>query len=162
MWRLLRYAFLVLALPSGNVCAETTLAHWPLKQIFGKDAAILSLGSQSVAEVCPDDSCFRFVIKGDKALDVVHDFAYLYLWLVESFDLANRQDTNAQRFVMAILNKRKGNCSGQDEDAIARCTLARLAVAYKIIGLEKKFENGWNQTRPLDISMRFKQTGVVQ
>jgi hypothetical protein len=161
---LFSYAYLMLALVLLGGCdkAQVAAPNWPLKHVFGKDAAILNLGDQAVAEICPDNNCFRFVMNGDKSLDVVHDFAYLYLWQVESFDLATRQDAKGERFVGAILNKRKGNCSGADEDAIARCTLARMWASYKITGMERKFENGWNQTRPLDIAARLKQAGIIQ
>lgn len=146
----------------NSALAQTTAPHWPLKQIFGKDAAILQLSSQSLAEICPDNGCFRFVIQDDRSIDVVHDFAFLYLWQVESFDLAPRQDAQGQRFAVAILKQRKGNCSGADEDAIARCALARMWTSYKITGLQRKFENGWNRTLPLDIAARLKQTGILK
>ena len=135
---------------------------WPLKQVFVKNAAVLKMNGQAVAEVCPDNGCFSFVMQDEKSLDVVHDFAYLYLWLVETFDLEARQDAKGQRFIPAILNKRKGNCTGEDEYAIARCTLALLWKTHKITGSEKKFEDGWNQTHPLDIAARLKQVGIIQ
>ncbi len=158
------YAFLLLALVLFGGCdkAQVTAPNWPLKQVFGKDAAILSMGDQAVAEICPDNNCFSFMSKDKQAIDVVHDFAYLYLWQVESFDLATRKDAKGERFVVAILNQRKGNCSGADEDAIARCTLARMWASYKITGMERKFENGWNRTVPLDIAARLKQAGIIQ
>ena len=136
--------------------------NWPLKQVFTKDAAVLKMNGQAVAEVCPDNGCFRFVMQDEKSLDVVHDFTYLYLWVVETLDLEARRDAKGQRFIPAILNKRKGNCTGEDEYAIARCTLALMWKSHKIVGLEKKFEDGWNRTLPLDIAARLKQVGVIQ
>ncbi len=154
------FAFLLMMV-GGCKQELATSPLWPLKQVFGKDAAILVVGNQSVAEICPDNNCFRFVIEDDHSLDVVHDFTYLYMWQVESFDLATRQDAKGQRFAGTILSKRKGNCSDTDEDALARCTLARMWTAYKIAGLERKFENGWNRTFPIDIAARLKQVGIL-
>ena len=164
MRRSLRYVLFALMLSMGSGCnpQQSTSALWPLKQVYGKDAAILNLGNQSMAEICPDNNCFRFVIEDDRSLDVVHDFAFLYLWQVESFDLATQQDVKGHNFALAILNKRKGSCSDVDEDAVARCALAKMWSAYKITALERKFENGWNQTRRLDLTVRLQQAGILK
>jgi hypothetical protein len=153
--------FLLLSMALGSAYAQSTSPHWPLKQIFKNDAAILALSREAVAEVCPDDNCVRFVIKDPQAIDVVHDFAFLYLWLVESYNLAPRKDAKGERFVVAILNKRKGNCSGADEDAIGRCALAHIAATYQITGIETKFEDGWRRTTGFDLAARLKQAGIT-
>ena len=155
-------AFLALALQGCNSGDQAPAQNWPLKQVFDKNASIINLGKQSVAEVCPDNDCFTFAIPDEKALDVAHDFAYLYLWVVESFDLAERKDAKGQRFVPAILSKRKGNCAGVDEFAIASCTVVQMYTTYKVSGSERKFEDGWNRTKRLDIAARFKQVGIVK
>lgn len=154
-------ALLALALQGCNSGDPVATQNWPLKQVFDKNASIINLGKQSVAEVCPENDCLTFVIPDDKALDVAHDFAYLYLWVVESYDLAERKDAKGQRFVPAILNKRKGNCTGADEFAIASCTVVRMYTTYKVSGSERKFEDGWNRTRRLDLAARFKQAGIT-
>lgn len=151
-----------LAFQIGSAYAQTTSPHWPLKQIFTRDAAILAMSREAVAEVCPDDNCVRFVIKEPKSIDVVHDFAFLYLWLVESYNLAPRKDAKGERYVVAILNKRKGTCSGLDEDEIGRCALARMAATYQIIGIETKFEDGWRRTKSFDLAARLKQAGITR
>ena len=152
----------VLSLQIGSAYAQTTSPHWPLKQIFTRDAAILAMSREAVAEVCPDDNCVRFVIKDPKAIDVVHDFAFLYLWLVDSYNLAPRKDAKGERYVVAILNKRKGACSGAEEDEIGRCALARMAATYQIIGIETKFEDGWRRTKSFDLAARLKQAGITR
>lgn len=153
---------LALILQISSAQAQSTSPHWPLKQIFKIDAAILALSREAVAEVCPDDNCIRFVIKDPKAIDVVHDFAFLYLWLVDSYNLAPRKDAKGERYVVAILNKRKGTCAGADEDAIGRCALARMAASYQIIGIETKFEDGWRRTTSFDLAARLKQAGITR
>ena len=153
---------LTLSLQLGGAHAQSTSPHWPLKQIFKNDAAILALSREAVAEVCPDDNCVRFVIKDPKAIDVVHDFAFLYLWLVESYNLAPRKDAKGERYVVAILNKRKGTCSGADEDEIGHCALARMAATYQIAGIETKFEDGWRRTTGFDLAARLKQAGITK
>lgn len=162
MRALFSMAVLALALQACNSGDQAPAQNWPLKQVFEKNASIINLGNQSVAEVCPDNDCFTFSISDEKALDVAHDFAYLYLWVVESFDLAERKDAKGQRFVPAILNKRKGSCTGADEFAIASCTVVQMYTTYKVSGSERKFEDGWNRTHRLDIAARFKQVGIVK
>lgn len=154
--------FFVLSMSLGSAYAQSTSPHWPLKQIFKNDAAILALSREAVAEVCPDENCVRFVIQDPQAIDVVHDFAFLYLWLVESYNLAPRKDVKGERYVIAILNKRKGNCSGADEDEIGRCALARMAASYQIIGIETKFVDGWRKTLSFDLAVRLKQAGITR
>lgn len=155
-------ALLALLLQGCNAPAPAPATNWPLKQVFGKDATVINLGKQSVAEVCPDNDCFTFAIQNEKALDVAHDFTYLYLWVVESFDLENRKDAKGQRFIPEILNKRKGNCTGADEFAIASCTVGQIFTQYQVSGSERKFEDGWNRTRRLDVAARLKQAGILK
>ena len=155
-------ALLVFALQGCNSADPVPTQNWPLKQVFDKNASIINIGKQSVAEVCPDNDCFTFAIQDEKALDVAHDFAYLYLWVVESFDLADRKNAQGQRFVPEILSKRKGSCTGADEFAIASCTVAQMFTQYHVNGSERKFEDGWNRTRRLDIAARLKQVGILK
>ena len=142
--------------------AQLTSPHWPLKQVFGKNAAVLQITKQALAEVCVGDICTRLVIRDPKGVEIVHDFAYLYFWMVEGYDIAPNKAGNSERFVVTILNRRKGQCTGVDEEAVARCTLAQMAKSYAISGLESKFENGWNKTLKLDISAKLKVAGIVQ
>lgn len=158
-----RYFVLVwLLLISTGAVAQLTSPHWPLKQVFGKNAAVLQITKEAVAEVCIGDVCTRFVLRDPKGIEIVHDFAYLYFWMVEGYDLAANKAGNNERFVVTILNRRKGKCTGADEEAIARCTLAQMANTHAIFGLETKPENGWNKTFKLDIPAKLKNAGVVQ
>lgn len=159
---LFNIALLALMLQGCNAADPMPTKNWPLKQVFDKNATVLNLGKQSVAEVCPDNDCFTFTIPDEKALGVVHDFTYLYLWVVESFDLADRKNAQGQRFVPEILSKRKGSCTGADEFAIASCTVAQMFTQYHVNGSERKFEDGWNRTRRLDIAARLKQVGILK
>jgi len=151
-----------LLLISTGAMAQLTSPHWPLKQVFGKNAAVLQITKEAVAEVCVGDVCTRFVLRDPKGIEIVHDFAFLYFWMVEGYDLAPNKAGNSERFVVTILNRRKGQCAGADEEAIGRCTLAQMAKTYPIFGLESKPENGWNKTFKLDIPAKLKSAGVVQ
>lgn len=155
-------AAVCLWLISTVALAQLTSPHWPLKQVFGKNAAVLQITKEAVAEVCVKDICTRFVLRDPKGIEIVHDFAYLYFWMVEGYDLAPNKAGNSERFVVTILNRRKGQCTGADEEAIARCTLAQMAKSYAIFGLETKPENGWNKIFKLDIPAKLKSAGVVQ
>ena len=158
-----RYLLAVcLWLLSATALAQLTSPHWPLKQVFGKNAAVLQIAKEAVAEVCVKDTCTRFVIRDPKGIEIAHDFTYLYFWMVEGYDIAPNKTGNGERFVVTILNRRKGQCGGADEEAIARCTLARMAKQYAFIGLETKPENGWNKTFKLDIPAQLKIAGIVQ
>lgn len=154
--------FFTLTFQIFSAYAQTTSPHWPLKQIFKNDASILALSREATAEVCPDETCTRIVIKDPKSIEVVHDFTFLYLWLVESYDLASKKDAKGERFVVAILNKRKGACSGADEDAIGRCALAHMAATYQFVGIESKFVDGWRKTLSFDIAARLKKAGITR
>lgn len=162
MRELCAITLLVFALQGCKAADPAPTQNWPLKQVFDKNATVLNIGKQSVAEVCPDNDCFTFAIQDEKALDVAHDFAYLYLWVVESFDLAERKDAKGQRFVSEILSKRKGSCTGADEFTIASCTVAQMFTQYQVSGSERKFEDGWNRTQRLDIAARLKQVGSLK
>lgn len=151
-----------LLLMSAVAWAQLTAPHWPLKQVFGKHAAVLQITQEAVAEVCVGDVCTRFVLRDPKGLEIAHDFAFLYFWLVEGYDIAPNKAGNSERFVATILNRRKGQCTGADEEALGRCTLAQMAKSYAIIGLEMKPENGWNKTFKIDIPAKLKAAGVVQ
>lgn len=159
------YRYIVAAwllLISTGAGAQLTSQHWPLKQVFGKNAAVLQITQEAVAEVCAGDVCTRFVLRDPKGIEIVHDFAFLYFWLIEGYDIAPNKTGNGERFVVTILNRRKGPCAGVDEEAVGRCTLARMAKAYAIVGLETKPDNGWNKTFKLDIPAKLKAAGVVQ
>ena len=151
-----------LLLLSTTAQAQLTSPHWPLKQVFGKHAAVLQMAKQAVAEVCVGEVCTRFVVRDPKGLEIVHDFAYLYFWMVEGYDIAPNKTGNSERFVVTILNRRKGQCTGTDEEALGRCALAQMAKSYVITGLESKPENGWNKTFKLDIPAKLKAAGVIQ
>lgn len=147
---------------SVSVQAQVTSPHWALKQTFTKNAAVLQLPRESLAEVCEGDDCTRFVLAGANSIETVHDFAYLYLWLVRNYDLAPYKGQDGKRFVATILAKRKGTCVGADEEAIGRCVLARMAAANQVKGLVRKFEDGWNRTYALDLVAEMRQAGILK
>ena len=151
-----------LLLLSTATQAQLTSPHWPLKQVFGKNAAVLQMAKQAVAEVCVGEVCTRFVVRDPKGIEIVHDFMYLYFWMVEGYDIAPNKTGNSERFVVTILNRRKGQCTGTDEEALGRCALAQMAKSYAISGLESKPENGWNKTFKVDIPAKLKAAGIVQ
>ena len=159
----MRLVFLVLALMVATTArGEVTSPHWPLKQAFAKDAAVMQLPRESLAEVCEGEECTRFVLAGADSVATVHDFAFLYFWLVKNFDLASYKGKDGKRFVETILAKRKGNCSGADEEAVGRCVLARMATTYSFKALVNKFEDGWRKTLPLDLGGELRRAGIIQ
>lgn len=142
--------------------AEVTSPHWPLKQTFTKNAAVMQLPAESLAEVCEGEECTRFVLAGANSVETVHDFAFLYFWLVKNFDIAPYKGKDGKRFVEAILAKRKGNCTGADEEALGRCVLARMAATYPFKTLVNKFEDGWRKTLPLDYMAEMRRAGILK
>jgi hypothetical protein len=153
----------LLWLLSAAVSAQTTSPHWPLKQTFTRNAAVLQLPREAVAEVCEGEDCTRFVLAGADSLETVHDFAYLYLWLVRNYDLAPYKGKDGKRFIESILAKRKGTCSsGANEEAVGRCVLARMAATYPVKGLVNKFEDGWRKTVPVDLVAEMRQAGILK
>jgi len=147
---------------SGGAQAQLTSPHWPLKQVFGKNAAVLQITKEAVAEVCVGDVCTRFVLRDPKGIEIVHDFTFLYFWIVEGYDIAPSKAANGERFVATLLKRRKGACVGADEEAVGRCTLAQMSKTYAIFGMETKPENGWNKVFKLDIPAKLKAAGVMQ
>lgn len=141
--------------------AEVTSPHWPLKQVFQKNAAVIQLGNQGLAEVCEGEECTRFVIAGDNTIELVHDFAFLYCWLVKDYDLAPYKGADGKRFLETILARRKGSCTGADEEAIGRCVLARMASTYRVSALVNKFEDGWRKTFPLDLAGELRKAKII-
>ncbi len=148
---------MALLLLCSTADAQVTSPEWALKQIFGKNAAVLQLQAEAVAEVCPDDNCFRFVLQGPNGLETVHDFAFLYFWLVEGYDLAPRKAANGERFVVTMLKRRKGQCGGADEEAVGRCVLVHLAATPGLSGFVTRMENGWRQRLPINTHALFPQ-----
>ena len=140
--------------------AEATSPHWPLKQIFGRDAAVMQLDQQGLAEVCPDNDCVRFVLEGKNTVEIAHDFAYLYLWLVEGYDLADKKSPSGERFLATIFNRRKGTCAGEDAVTTGRCILAHMAAAYTIVGIQTRYVDGWNRRSRLDIPAALRRSGI--
>lgn len=159
----LRFAVaLFLLLASAAAQAQLTSPNWPLKQVFGKNAAVLQITKEAVAEICAGDVCTRFVLRDPKGIEIVHDFTFLYFWLVEGYDIAPSKGANGERFLATILKRRKGACTGVDEEAVGRCTLAQMTKTYPISGLETKPDNGWNKVFKLDIAAKLKAAGVLQ
>ena len=57
-----------LLLLSTATQAQLTSPHWPLKQVFGKNAAVLQMPKQALAEACVGDICTRFVVRDPKGI----------------------------------------------------------------------------------------------
>ena len=152
---------LLLLLQTGIASAQLTSPNWPLRKVFGKNAAVLQMNKEAVAEVCVGETCTRFVVKDANGIEFVHDFAFLYMWMVEEYDLAPRKDANGERFVDTVLKRRKGSCTGADEEAVARCAMARMVNERQIAGIETVFEKGWRHTRAFDLKARLQKAGIL-
>jgi len=134
---------------------------WPLKQVFGaKNVGMVQTSRQAVVEHCPNDTCLRFILQGREALPVLHDFVFLYLALVENYDVENIKSPRGERFFATILARRRGNCTGVDEAAVARCTLAQLAARYPIQGYVSSLEEGWRRSTPFDVKEALARAGI--
>ncbi len=138
---------------------------WPLKQVFGaKNVGMVQTSRQAIVEHCPpdspDDACLRFILAGQDALPLLHDFVFLYLALVENYDVENIRSPAGDRYFAGILARRKGGCTGSDEAAVARCTLAALAARYPIQGYVSRLEDGWRRTTPFDVKAALQWAGI--
>lgn len=132
---------------------------WPLKQVFGvTNIGMVQTSRQAVVEFCPDDTCLRFVLPGRDALPVLHDFVFLYLALVENYDVENRKAPSGERYFATILDRRRGSCRG-DEGEVARCALKTLAERLPIQGYVIRPEEGWQRTRPFDFRAKLRASG---
>ncbi|MEO1765881.1 hypothetical protein [Thiobacter aerophilum] len=135
--------------------------RWPLKQVFGaNNVGMVQTSRQAIVEHCPDDTCLRFILEGRDALPVLHDFAFLYLALVENYDVENIKGPDGQRYFAAILARRKGTCTGPDEAALARCVLATLVERHPIQGYISKMDEGWRRTTPFDVKAALARAGI--
>lgn len=141
--------------------AEVTSPHWPLKQIYTKDAAVMQLRKEALAEVCDQEGCTRFVIADSNAVEAVHDFALLYRWLVNNDDLAPYKGKDGKRFIEVVLAKRKGQCTQTDEEALGRCVLAKLAATYRVVGIIDRMEGGWRKKFPLDLAGEMRKANII-
>lgn len=147
----------VLALPA--LAAEGQA--WPLKQVFGaKNVGMVQTSRQAIVEHCPDDTCLRFILEGRDALPLLHDFAFLYLALVENYDVENIKGPDGQRYFAVILARRKGGCVGTDEAAVARCVLSSLANRYPIQGYISRMDEGWRRTTAFDVKAALAKAGI--
>ena len=155
-----RLLCLLLFLLAG-VAAAGQEGTWPLKQVFGpKNVGMVQTSRQAIVEHCPDDTCLRFILQGRDALPVLHDFVFLYLALVENYDVENIKSASGERYFATILARNKGDCSGPDEAAVARCTLARLAARHAIQGYVSRLEEGWRRTTPFDVKAALARAGI--
>lgn len=157
----MRALIVCLWLWSVGAQAELTSPHWPLKQIYTKDAAVMQLRKEALAEVCDKEGCTRFVIAGSNTVEVVHDFALLYRWLVDYDDLAPYKGKDGKPFIAAVLAKRKGQCSAPDEEALGRCVLAKMAASYRVVGIVDRMEDGWRKKFPLDINGQLRKAKIT-
>lgn len=148
--------FLVLAAPASAAEGE-----WPLKQIFGsKNIGMVQTSAGSAVEHCVDETCKRFTLDGKGTLATVHDFAFLYLALVENYDIEQIKAPGGGRYFSAVVQRQKGSCTGADEMAIARCALAGMAARYEVTGYITKFDEGWNRREKWDIKTELRRAGI--
>lgn len=152
---------LLFLLTSFGARAEMTSPHWPLKQIYTKDAAVMQLNKESLAEVCDSEGCTRFVLAGANTVEAVHDFALLYRWLVSNDDLAPYKGKDGKPFIATVLAKRKGQCRESEEEALGRCVLAKLAASYRVVGFVDRMEDGWRKKFPLDIPAELRKAKII-
>ena len=136
--------------------------EWPLKQVFGVNrVGLVQTSVTATAELCVDDGCKRLVLDGTDTLPIVHDFAFLYFALVENYDIEQAKSPADERYFAAIVQRRKGNCTGPDEEAIARCTLAAMAKRYPIKGYASKMDEGWNRPAAWDIQTEMRRAKII-
>ena len=135
--------------------------EWPLKQIFGaKNVGMVQTRTGAAVEHCPDDTCKRFALDGAATLATVHDFALLYLALVDNYDIEQIKASNGGRHFAAVLQRQKGNCTGPDEAAVARCALASMAKRYPVKGFITKMDEGWSRREALDLAAELRRAGI--
>ncbi len=156
-----RACLVVAFLMGGAVHAQVTAPHWPLRQAFGKHAAVIQTSRQGVAEVCEGDDCTRFIVQGRDGVEAAHDFAFLYFWMVKNYDLAPYTSPAGQRLVEIVLSRQKGQCTGANEEAVARCVMARMASGLPLAAYVSRFDNGWRKTFPLDFRAELKRAGIA-
>lgn len=155
--RRLFFLLLLAAAPAFSAQDE-----WPLKQMFGKkNIGMVQYQSGAAVEHCPDDTCKRFTLEGKTSLATLHDFALLYLALVDNYDIEQIKAPNGQRHFAMVLQRQKGNCAGADEAAVARCALAGMAARYPVKGFITKMEEGWSRREAWDIKAELRRAKIV-
>jgi hypothetical protein len=136
--------------------------EWPLKQVFGaRNVGLVQTRTGAAAEVCVDDACKRFALDGANTLTTVHDFAFLYLALVENYDIEQTKSPAGERYFANVLQRQKGACTGADEAAVARCTLANMAKRYPIQGFVTRMVDGWNRRESWDIGSELRRAKII-
>lgn len=156
----MRHILLLLLMAAAP--AVSAQEEWPLKQIFGKtNIGMVQYQSGAAVEHCPDDNCKRFTLDGKTSLATLHDFALLYLALVENYDIEQIKAPNGQRYFAMVLQRQKGGCSGADEAAVARCALAAMAARYPVKGFITKMEEGWSRREAWDIKAELRRVKIT-
>lgn len=155
MWRWL--LLLVVSVPAWAAPDE-----WPLKQVFGqRNVGMVQTGSTASVELCVKEECRRFALAGADRLAILHDFAFLYLALVENYDIEQAKAANGQRHFAQVLQRQKGKCAGPDETAVARCALAGMAARYPVTGSLEHMVDGWNRRDPWDIKAELRRAKII-
>jgi hypothetical protein len=136
---------------------------WPLQQVFGKaNVAVVQTSGAAVVEQCTGDVCKRFALKGADSLTVLHDFAFLYLALVENYDIEQIKSPGGERYFQVLLQRRKGTCAGANEAEVARCALAAMAAQYPVTGSITQMVDGWNRRESWDIQAELRRAKIVR
>lgn len=141
--------------------ALASQGEWPLQQVFGvKNVGMVQTGRQAVVEYCPDDTCIRFILAGGDSLSALHDFAFLYLALVQNYDIEQSRSPGGERYFAAVLKRQQGRCSGTDETDVAKCALAAMARRYPVRGYVSRMDEGWRRSEPFDLRAALVRAGI--
>ncbi len=159
MHRGVRLALLALLFACGPAWAGQEA--WPLKAVFGaRNVALVQTGRQAVVEYCPDDTCTRFILAGADSLPTLHDFAFLYLALVQHYDIEQIKGPGGERYFAAVLGRRRGACAGADETAVAKCALGAMARRHPVQAYISRMDEGWRRSTPFDLRAALAAAGI--
>jgi hypothetical protein len=149
--------FGALSIQATMVAAE----EWPLQRIFGaRNLGMVQTPRQAVVEYCPDDTCTRFILAGGDSLAALHDFAFLYLALVQQYDIEQTRGPAGERYFDGMIRRRRGACAGADETALARCILGAMARRYPVQGYISRLDEGWRRSEPFDLRAELTRAGI--
>lgn len=154
-------ALVLFGLLSTPAAGGAAREEWPLQRVFGPNhVGMVQTGRQAVIEYCPDDTCTRFILAGGDSLPTLHDFVFLYLALVQRYDIEQSKAPNGERYFATVIARRRGTCSGADETAAARCALAGLARRHPVQGYISRMDDGWRRSEPFDLRAALAGAGI--
>ena len=116
---------------------------FPLKQVFGDSITLTQNTRGSVVEYCPDNTCDRFELSGKDSLPMLHDFVYLYLFAYgEYIYLKKFKSQKGAPYLAEIVARRKGPCTGTNEQQISECILSREIKGAPVRLFSVRYDEG--------------------